>query len=77
MKNKKITGADILFVVGGLLVLIQAFITEAMMQKGMLIFPQIVNLATFVYSLMYSLGYFFFGIIGLVMLIIGLVNMRD
>jgi hypothetical protein len=77
MKKREKAIGEILFIVGGLLVLIHAFITEAMMQKGMLIFPQIVNLATFVYSLMYSLGYFFFGIIGLVMLIIGLVNMRD
>ena len=67
---------DIIFVVGALLVLIQAFVASNMLQKGTLIFPQIVNLATFVYYLMFFLGYHFFGIIGVVMVIISLISMN-
>ena len=68
---------DIVFGVGLLLILIDVFVIDGLYQKGVLIVPEWVNLATFIYDSAYWFGLLFVGIIGLVMVIISARFYRD
>ena len=72
----KKTTTNILFIVGLLLIIIQVFILDHMLQNGTLVVPQSSNLATFIYDVFYWIGLCPLGIIGLVMTIIGAVYMN-
>ena len=67
---------NIIFILGLLLIIGQAALLDSMLQKGILIIPKFVNFATLLYDLCYWFGFCFFGIIGLVLTIIGAVYMN-
>ena len=72
---KKSTG-NIFFPLGLILIIVQAFILDNMLQKGTLVIPQYVNFATLLYDLVHWLGLCLIGIVGLVMTIIGIIYMN-
>ena len=67
---------NIMFVIGALLVCIQAAVVNDMLQKGTLIIPRFINIATFCYDLVSMFGYFFVGIIGVVMIVVGVISIN-
>lgn len=73
MKNTKNRTGDIILIVGLVLVIIQVFVTDKVLQNGTLFIPQYVNIATAIYGTLYWLAFSFVGVIGLVMAIIGFV----
>lgn len=72
---KKSTG-DIIFVIGLFLLLVQFFMFEAMLNKGMPIFPHSVSLGQLIFDLISNFWRYLIGIVGLIMAIVGAKHMN-
>lgn len=67
--------SEVLFCVGLLLVLLQAFVTNNQLDNGTLIMSMPASTGQLIYDLFYWFGYFLVGIIGAVMALFGLIFM--
>ena len=76
VKMKKSSLTNIIFILGLLLIIVQCFIFESMLHKGLLPSLQYVNFSVLIYDLCYLLGIGFLGLVGVVLTVIGAIRLH-